>query len=98
MTKPADQAAVLTDVDLSACDDVAIIGAGIAGSYAAWRLRNQGQKITVFEYSDRIGGRCHTIKFPGIPDINIELGAMRFKPLGMSFMAYSIFERERKTK
>lgn len=69
-----------TDVDLTKCGDVAIIGAGIAGSYSAWRLRNQGHKITVYEYSDRIGGRCHTVKFPHIPDVNIELGAMRFKP------------------
>ena len=69
-----------TDVDLTTCGDVAIIGAGIAGSYSAWRLRNQGHKITVYEYSDRIGGRCHTVKFPHIPDVNIELGAMRFKP------------------
>lgn len=74
------------DVDLSACDDVTIVGAGIAGSYAAWRLRNQDKKITIYEYSDRIGGRCHTIKFPGIPDVNIELGAMRFKPFGETFL------------
>ena len=88
LASPADEVAV--NVDLSSCDDVAIVGAGIAGSYAAWRLRNRGQKITVFEYSDRIGGRCHTIKFPGIPDVNIELGAMRFKPLGTSFCGAKI--------
>ena len=80
MAAPAEQVAV--NVDLSTCDDVVIVGAGIAGSYAAWHLRDRGQNITVFEYSDRIGGRCHTIKFPGIPDVNIELGAMRFKPQG----------------
>ena len=70
------------DVDLTTCDDIAIIGAGVAGTYTAWRLRNQGKKITVYEYSDRIGGRCYTVKFPGIPDVNKEMGAMRFKPNG----------------
>ncbi|XP_063418379.1 aplysianin-A-like [Mytilus trossulus] len=60
------------------CDDVAIIGAGIAGTYAGWRLRNLNKQITVFEYSNRVGGRCYTMKFQDIPDINIELGAMRF--------------------
>ncbi|VDI77402.1 Hypothetical predicted protein [Mytilus galloprovincialis] len=60
------------------CDDVAIIGAGIAGTYAGWRLRNLNKQITVYEYSNRVGGRCYTMKFPDIPDINIELGAMRF--------------------
>ena len=70
------------DVDLTTCDDIAIVGAGVAGTYTAWRLRNQGKKITTYEYSDRIGGRCHTVKFPGIPDVNIEMGAMRFLPNG----------------
>ncbi|CAC5376877.1 unnamed protein product [Mytilus coruscus] len=60
------------------CDDVAIIGAGIAGTYAGWRLRKLHKKITVYEYSNRVGGRCYTTKFPDIPDINVELGAMRF--------------------
>ena len=67
---------------MTSCDDIAIVGAGIAGSYSAWRLRNQDKKITVYEYSDRIGGRCHTVKFPNIPDVNVEMGAMRFKPRG----------------
>ncbi|XP_076086851.1 achacin-like [Mytilus galloprovincialis] len=62
------------------CDDVAIIGAGIAGTYSGWRLRNLNQKITIYEYSDRVGGRCYTLQFPEIPDINVELGALRFKP------------------
>ncbi|CAG2184818.1 unnamed protein product [Mytilus edulis] len=60
------------------CDDVAIIGAGIAGTYAGWRLRNLNKQITVYEYSNRVGGRCYTMKFPDIPHINVELGAMRF--------------------
>lgn len=62
------------------CDDVAIIGAGVAGTYAGWRLRNQLKKITIYEFSSRVGGRMYTKRFPDIPDINIELGAMRFYP------------------
>ncbi|XP_052074078.1 aplysianin-A-like [Mytilus californianus] len=62
------------------CDDVAIVGGGIAGSYAAWRLRHTNQRITIYEYSNRIGGRLNTYHFPSAPDINVELGAMRFYP------------------
>lgn len=62
------------------CDDIAVIGAGIAGSYTAWRLREQNLSITVYEYSDRVGGRIHTVHFDDTPSINIELGAMRFIP------------------
>ncbi|XP_063438702.1 aplysianin-A-like [Mytilus trossulus] len=65
-------------IDLAQCDDIAIIGAGIAGTYAAWRLRHQNKRISVYEYSDRVGGRMFTVKFPDIPDINVELGGMRY--------------------
>ncbi|XP_052085266.1 L-amino-acid oxidase-like [Mytilus californianus] len=60
------------------CDDIAIIGAGIAGTYASWRLRQHHKRISIYEYSNRVGGRMHTVQFPDIPDINVELGAMRF--------------------
>ncbi|VDI40136.1 Hypothetical predicted protein [Mytilus galloprovincialis] len=62
------------------CDDVAIIGAGIAGTYSGWRLRHLNQKITIYEYSDRVGGRCYTLRFPETPDINVEMAAARFVP------------------
>ncbi|XP_053380279.1 L-amino-acid oxidase-like [Mercenaria mercenaria] len=65
---------------MSKCDDIAIIGAGITGSYSAWRLRKKNLKISLYEYSNRIGGRCFTVQLPGIPDVNVEMGAMRFKP------------------
>ncbi len=63
-----------------ACYDVAIIGAGISGTYAAWRLRNSGLKIGIFEQSDRIGGRIYTHRLPGMPELHAELGAMYFMP------------------
>lgn len=39
---------------------VAVIGTGIAGSYAAWRLARH-HDVTVFEASPRIGGHTNTI-------------------------------------
>jgi predicted NAD/FAD-binding protein len=41
--------------------NIAIIGTGIAGNYAAYRLA-QHHDITVFEASDRIGGHTNTLE------------------------------------
>ncbi len=52
---------------------VAIIGAGLSGLYAAWRLHQAGHRVQVFEARDRIGGRILTepsIKLGG----NFDLG------------------------
>lgn len=60
--------------------DVAIVGGGVAGSYAAWRLASdpgfQGS-IRIFERSDRIGGRLHSVRCAGLKDQVAELGGMR---------------------
>ncbi|XP_052767826.1 aplysianin-A-like [Mya arenaria] len=72
------------------CEDVAIIGAGISGSYAAWRLRDHNLSISVYEYSNRVGGRFRTIRFPNSPDINVELGAMRFLPAAHQLLVSTI--------
>ncbi|RUS82271.1 hypothetical protein EGW08_009949 [Elysia chlorotica] len=58
--------------------DVAIIGAGISGSYSAYKLRNEGLDIGMYEYSNRIGGRIYTEQLPNEPDQNLELGGMAF--------------------
>ncbi|KAJ8297942.1 hypothetical protein KUTeg_024473 [Tegillarca granosa] len=61
-------------------EDVTVIGGGVAGTYAAYRLRNKNLNIGLYEMSDRIGGRYFTQTLKKIPDVNIELGAMRYKP------------------
>jgi monoamine oxidase len=60
--------------------DVAIVGGGVSGVYAAWRLAlaHPGMRIRVFEASERIGGRLHSVSFPQAPHLVAELGGMRF--------------------
>jgi len=61
---------------------VAIVGGGIAGLYASWRLlqdRTNAFEIHLFERDDHVGGRIHSVDIPGIPFL-AELGAMRFRP------------------
>ena len=61
--------------------DVAIIGGGISGIYSAWRLANEKNdlKISLFESSERLGGRLYSVAIPGIPERISELGAMRYR-------------------
>lgn len=40
---------------------IAIVGGGLAGLTCAWRLKKAGLDATVYEASDRVGGRTHTI-------------------------------------
>lgn len=63
--------------------DVAVIGGGCSGTYSAWRLQQEvgaDQKIALFEYSDRIGGRLYSVTVPGVPHVKAELGGMRYIP------------------
>ena len=64
--------------------DVAIIGGGVSGTYAGWRLKSTPQfkdkNITIFEGSDRIGGRLLSISQTDVaPNLVAELGGMRFQ-------------------
>ena len=39
---------------------IAVVGTGIAGNVAAYRLHRAGHRLTVYEANDRIGGHTHT--------------------------------------
>jgi monoamine oxidase len=54
--------------------DVIIIGAGASGLAAARKLCRAGRRVLILEARDRIGGRIHTVHFPGWP-MAVELGA-----------------------
>jgi hypothetical protein len=45
--------------------DVAVIGGGSTGTYAAIRLRDLGRSVVVVESDDRLGGHTHTYTDPG---------------------------------
>ena len=59
--------------------DVAIVGAGAAGTYLAYRLiqARPDWRIVIFERSHRIGGRLWSVHVDGLPH-PIELGGMRY--------------------
>ena len=54
---------------------IAIIGAGLAGLTAAYELRGTDAKVDVYEATDRIGGKLHTVAFEGGPT---DMGAEAF--------------------
>ena len=54
--------------------EVAVVGAGIAGLTAAWRLRQQGVRVRVYEAQNRIGGRMLSLRNHFADGQVIELG------------------------
>ncbi|MES2075739.1 MAG: FAD-dependent oxidoreductase [Pseudomonadota bacterium] len=62
--------------------DVAIVGAGISGIYSAYRLTTAGAKtgaqVQVFDMNTRIAGRLESVRLPGLPTVQGELGGMRY--------------------
>jgi oxygen-dependent protoporphyrinogen oxidase len=51
----------VTESTISPHSTAAVIGAGIAGTSAAYRLQQAGFAVTLFEAGDRVGGRVWTI-------------------------------------
>lgn len=61
--------------------DVAIVGAGAAGTYSAWKLSHAqpDKTIHLFDANNRVGGRLLSVTIPDISDFKADVGAMRFK-------------------
>ena len=59
---------------------VCVIGAGSAGLTVAYLLNQQGAAITLFEASDRVGGRIDSLRPKRGDSALFELGAMRVPP------------------
>lgn len=57
----------------------AIVGAGCAGLYSAWRLSSVQDPVVVFDTLGRIGGRLCSLEVPqaGL-DLPVEVGGMRY--------------------
>ena len=54
---------------------VAVVGAGLAGLACADRLRRAGVPATLYEASDRVGGRCWTLRGHFATGRHVERGA-----------------------
>ncbi|MFI6583057.1 flavin monoamine oxidase family protein [Embleya sp. NPDC050493] len=62
--------------------DAAVVGAGVGGCYAAYRLGRDrpgaaAGRVALFERTHRIGGRVWSVRMSRSPDLYAELGAMR---------------------
>jgi monoamine oxidase len=63
-------------------EKIIILGAGLSGLLAAYRLQNKGFEIEIIEARDRIGGRIHTIT----SDMGqVEMGATWFNDIHVNF-------------
>ena len=61
-------------------EDIAIVGAGIAGLYSALLFKTNFPqlRVKIFEANDRIGGRVYTHRFSDEPFQYFEAGAMHY--------------------
>ena len=59
---------------------VGVVGAGAAGMSAAYLLAQQGAVVTVFEATNRVGGRVDSFHPITTDDAIFEMGAMRVPP------------------
>lgn len=62
--------------------DIAIVGAGPAGAYLAWRILScagtPAPQVVVLEADHRVGGRLLSAHHPALPGVPIELGGYGF--------------------
>lgn len=89
----------MSDVSSHDAVDVAIVGGGVSGLYAGWRLATgtrtpvsgsgvvppAARRVAIFEASNRVGGRTCTVTDPEMPHVPIELGAEGFYELDSRF-------------
>ena len=68
-------------------NEVAIVGAGMAGMTAAYELMKLGLKPVIYEAS-RMGGRLRSQPFEGGQGVIAELGGMRFPASSTAFFHY----------
>lgn len=65
---------------------VAIIGAGVSGLSAAWLLRKQGFKVTVYDKDSEIGGKLRqVIPFERLSKECLDAELKRIKSIGINF-------------
>ena len=66
--------------DRSSIYDVIVVGGGVSGLYAAWRLKkgNPSLKILVLEAEERTGGRLFSVRMPGMLNIAADMGGMHY--------------------
>ena len=76
--------------------EVAVIGAGLAGIIAAHELMKLGFKPVIYE-SSRMGGRLRSEPFSGADGVFAELGGMRF-PVSSTGLYHYIFQVGIETK
>lgn len=68
------RAARAAELDTRRAPRIVIVGAGLAGLNAAYRLRLRGLRARVFEAGERPGGRVHTARGVFGPGLTSELG------------------------
>ena len=57
----------MSETDQGASDrfDAVVVGAGFAGLYMLYRLREMGLRVQVFEAGDGVGGTWYWNRYPG---------------------------------
>lgn len=71
-----------------------MIGGGVAGLSAAWRLARKGHEVTVYEADDRMGGKLEqVIPRARLPHEILEKELKRIEDMGVRFVTGSRLTR-----